>query len=329
MNLFLVEAPATPSEITVEPVASAIVEEMKPTESMIDETPVNSTPVVAPALPEENLESIRQQVNSYIAERQDRWKQRQEIRAQNLHAEKNRLNTEQQEAAVMCLDSSIKRIPPFIKRLRGVTEQQRDALCRDIQALNFTRYISEVAAALTEAKLKMSDVWTSVQLCSLLHQRYPDFAACLYENWLKVLSKEALMENSSKFRVDLRLYAELITVHVLPINQATQHLIGIFKMLMNDDKEFSNLAILISFTRLCGEDYAETFSQKIRKQMSKFDESQPFDEIGTSNFHPAELKQQMRQMFVEYFEKLSIFLVDEHKKLQKREQLMKRTMEVS
>ena len=250
-----------------------------------------------------------------------------EFREQNLYAENNRLNAEQQQAAMTRLDSSIKRIPPFIKRLRTLTEQQRDTLCRDMQTLNLTRYISEVATSLTEAKLKMSDVWTSVQICSLLHQRYPDFSMSLYENWLKVLQKETLTDNLSKVRVDLRLFAELITVHVLPTNQSIYHLLSILTTLMNQDKEFSNLTILISFCRSCGEDYADIFSTKIRKLFIKLDEN--IDETNKSKFHTNELKQQIRQMLNDYFEKLSIHLVDEYKQLQKQEQLMKKTMEVS
>ena len=225
------------------------------------------------------------------------------------------------------LDSSIKRIPPFIKRLRTVTEQQRDALCRDMQQLNLTRYISEVATSLTEAKLKMSDVMTSVQICSLLHQRYPDFSLSLYENWLKVLQKETLNDNLSKVRVDLRLFAELITVHVLPINQSLNHLLSILTILVNNDKDFSNLTILISFCRLCGEDYADIFPNKIRKLILKLDENIP--EIIKSIFHTNELKQQIRQMLMDYFQKLSIYLIDDYKQLKNQEQIMKRTMEVS
>lgn len=290
------------------------------------EEPPPTPPVVEPP-PEENLDLIRQQIMSYFTERNDRFKQRQELREQNLRAEQNRLNAEQQQAAMTRLDSSIKRIPAFIKRLRTLTEQQRDALCRDMQTLNLTRYISEVATALTEAKLKMTDVWTSVQMCSLLHQRYPDFAVSLYENWLKVLQKETLNDNLSKVRVDLRLFAELITVHVLPLNQSIAHLLSLLTALINNDKDFSNLTILISFCRLCGEDYAEIFSNKIRKLIVKLDEN--IDEENKSTFHSNELKQQIRQMLNDYFQKLSIYLVEESKQLQKQEQTMKRTMEVS
>ena len=110
-------------------------------------------------------------------------------------------------------------------------------------------------------------------------------------------------------------------------NQSINHLLSILTALINNDKDFSNLTILISFCRLCGEDYAEIFSNKIRQSIVKLDEN--IDTTNKSSFHSNELKQQIRQMLMDYFQKLSIFLIDEYKQLQKQEQLMKRTMEVS
>jgi regulator of nonsense transcripts 2 len=57
-----------------------------------------------------------------------------------------------------------------------------------MRTLNLTKYISEVAAAIVEAKLKMTDVPAVVNLCCVLHQTYAEFAAHLIENWQKILS---------------------------------------------------------------------------------------------------------------------------------------------
>ena len=43
------------------------------------------------------------------------------------------------------------------------------------------------ASAISEAKLKMSDVHSAVYLCSLIHQRYASFAPFLLENFQKCL----------------------------------------------------------------------------------------------------------------------------------------------
>lgn len=59
---------------------------------------------------------------------------------------------------------------------------------RDMKTLNLTKYISEVASALVEAKLKMNDVPAAVNVCCLLHQNYAEFSSHFIENWQKALS---------------------------------------------------------------------------------------------------------------------------------------------
>lgn len=43
------------------------------------------------------------------------------------------------------------------------------------------------AAAITDAKLKMSDIPCAVLICSLMYQRYSEFSAALMDNWQKYL----------------------------------------------------------------------------------------------------------------------------------------------
>lgn len=54
--------------------------------------------------------------------------------------------------------------------------------------LNLTKYISEAASAIVEAKLKMTDVMAAVELCNSLHHMYAEFSSHLLENWHKFLS---------------------------------------------------------------------------------------------------------------------------------------------
>ena len=44
-----------------------------------------------------------------------------------------------------------------------------------MSGLNLTKYIGEVASALVEVKLKMSDIASMVELCSTIHQKYAEF----------------------------------------------------------------------------------------------------------------------------------------------------------
>ena len=83
----------------------------------------------------------------------------------------------------------------------------KNHLSQEINGLNLTKYIGEVAAAVTEAKLKMSDVQSFLEVCSVLHAKYAEFAPSLMENWKKILTQpkgQQNISNPSKLRVDIR-----------------------------------------------------------------------------------------------------------------------------
>lgn len=71
---------------------------------------------------------------------------------------------------------------------RNLTGQQLECLLRDMSTLNLSKYLSEVASALVEAKLKLNDVPAAVALCSELHNNYAEFARVLLDNWVKTLT---------------------------------------------------------------------------------------------------------------------------------------------
>ena len=154
------------------------------------------------------------ELNEFLNEREKRISSKLASRTKNKNVDALRLD----ENNLKKLDSSIKKVTSFIKRLKGLTESQKDALSKEMTQLNLSKYLSEVAAAFLEAKLKMNDVSCALHLCSLLHQHYADFAALLFEQWQKVLNlkKDEKVANPSKLRVDLILFAELITIGILP-----------------------------------------------------------------------------------------------------------------
>ncbi|KAG7177035.1 Regulator of nonsense transcripts 2-like [Homarus americanus] len=236
---------------------------------------------------EEEAERVRQEEEEltfllgYIQEAEERLARKAELRVQNLAVAKDRpeLNT-------AMLDSSLKKNTAFIKKLKNLTESQHDSLIRDLQSLNLTKYVSEVAQAVVEAKLKMSDITTAVHLCSLLHQRYHDFASTLLENWQKVLSpkkdeKACRNTNMSKLRVDLRLYAELITAGIFAPKEGLPLLGNVLTTLVTSDKEeHQNISVLLTFCRHCGEDYMGLVPRKIRLLADQFQaEETPTEEV--------------------------------------------------
>ncbi|CAN7984361.1 unnamed protein product, partial [Ixodes pacificus] len=132
----------------------------------------------------------------YIAETRERHHQKTDLRNKNLSAAGNWklvlirqifAGGRPEEAFFSKLDSNLRKNTAFVKKLKTITEAQRDSLMKDMSGLNLTKYISEAAAAIVEAKLKMSDVQTAVLVCSALHQRYAEFSTQLLENWVKAL----------------------------------------------------------------------------------------------------------------------------------------------
>lgn len=69
----------------------------------------------------------------------------------------------------------MKRNSALIKKLRQLSDESKDSLLTDIQKTNQSKYVSEAVTAITEASLKSKDINAAVQVCSALHQRYPDF----------------------------------------------------------------------------------------------------------------------------------------------------------
>lgn len=104
---------------------------------------------------------------------------------------------------------------------KNYTDAQKDVIKKDISALNLTKYIGEVAAALVEAKLKMSDLASALEICSILHLKYAEFSSQMLEVWQKVLAvkRDEKVANPSKFRVDLRFFSELLAVRIFTMKQ--------------------------------------------------------------------------------------------------------------
>lgn len=210
----------------------------------------------------ENTEEIeRESLTEYIVNLETRLKQKAELRNQNLNC------TRPPENHFSKLDSGLKKNTTFVKKLKSFSATQLDVLLKDFAALNLTKYISEVAAAIAEAKLKMSDIPAAIKLCSTLHLVYTEFAPNLFENWQKILTFKVTdkITNSSKLRVDIRFYAELVTVGIF-VNKTGLPLLGnVLTVLINMDKEeHNNIPILMSFCKHCGEDYAGLMPKKTR-----------------------------------------------------------------
>lgn len=254
-------------------------------------------------------EDEKQLIKDYIQEVEERLQQKNHLRAMNISSSENRPD----EPFFSKLDSSLRRNTAFVKKLRNLTESQKDSLTKDIQSLNLSKYIGEAAAALTEAKLKMSDINCAILICSLLHQRYADFSACLMENWQKYLlfKKDEKIANLSKYRVDLRFFAELVSVGLFTEKEGLPVLANQLSILVNSDKEeHNNLSIISSFCKHCGDDYVGIVPRRYRILAEKHNL-----EIARSKMLKPERQKACRNLLKDYYTTLCKHLKKLHKEL--------------
>lgn len=224
------------------------------------------------------------------------------------------------------LDSSIKKNTAFVRKLKNFTEAQKESLMKDMNSLNLTKYISEVATGIVEAKLKMTDIPSIIQVCAVLHEKYAEFSTQLLEAWQKVLFlkkdekvlQHSILEslnciavlvfkvaNPSKTRVDVRFYSDLISSGVLTPKEGLP-LLGSFLMnLINSDKEeHNNATIILAFCKFCGEDYAGLVSQKLQQNASRFNLTIP-----VSVWLPSDKRQNVRNLLRDYYSSLCKHLI--------------------
>lgn len=119
----------------------------------------------------------------YIAEAQAKLAERCRLRELNLHENIDYTNDDLD--GLEKLDSSIKKNSAFVKRLKVFSESQKGQILDEVGKLNLTKFISEVAASLIEAKLKLSDIPSVIEICTKLNRSYKDFSRQLLDQYVK------------------------------------------------------------------------------------------------------------------------------------------------
>ena len=122
--------------------------------------------------------------------------------------------------------------------MKNFNESAKKSLTDEMLTLNLTKYITEITTGIVEVKLKVTDIQSIVEICSLLHQRYSDFSQPFLEAWSKALSikKDDKNFNVSKLRVDLRLYCELVSVGIFQLKEGLSLLGNVLTTLIASDK---------------------------------------------------------------------------------------------
>lgn len=297
--------PKVPVEVTdLLPQPSEVVTDASQT---IDNTPVilstseecepitdQSPPVTIQLEPEEDIEKKQKDtLLNFISECATR------------HEEKKRLRQINQECVfpdesiISKRDSSLKKNTAFIRKLKNFPPLQLDLLIKDMNTLNLTKYLSEVVSALTEIKLKMTEIDAMIILCTKLNTTYSDFSKIFFEQWQKILNikKDDKIANMSKFRVDLRLFSEITSAGIVPQKEGLILLGNILTILINSDlQEHNNLNIILSFCKYCGDDYAGLIPKEMQDLAEKYDV-----QITKSNMLSSDKQRNVRALLKEYY----------------------------
>jgi regulator of nonsense transcripts 2 len=96
-------------------------------------------------------------------EKSQKYEIRKKQRSDNLelHQSQNRPD----DASSRNLDASLKKNTSFIKKLKAISYEQKDALWQEANGLKLDKYIGEVVASLLEAKLsKQADFMTAIEV---------------------------------------------------------------------------------------------------------------------------------------------------------------------
>nr|XP_058955604.1 regulator of nonsense transcripts 2-like isoform X1 [Pocillopora verrucosa] len=294
-------------------------------EDVKDENKVDSNKVKE----DENEEELRkeeEEVQQAMKEAKELVDQKLALREKNLSAIVQR----PEESYFKGKDSSVKKNSAFIKKLRTITEAQRESLEQEFAGLNLSRYVQEAVAAVIDGvpKLKLADVRCAGHVCGLIHQVYGDFSEPLKKGLVKIFDgyggkDEEKLANVSKYRVTMRLLGELIIGGVFPkLSEGIKTLSAILSNMVNCDKESHvYVQVISSFARHCGEDFAGFTSRKQRLMSEKHKVTFP-----KCGIVPDEDQAVIHQHFLSYYKSLSIHLLRAHKDLQNRERQNRQTL---
>jgi hypothetical protein len=97
-------------------------------------------------------------------------------------------------------------VTAFTKKLKTIGSASATQFMPELDRLNLSKYLDEIAANICEAKLKTSDLEPLVQFCVRLAGLYADFPSQLVQEMRKQMptKKGDRVTNASKLRVDLR-----------------------------------------------------------------------------------------------------------------------------
>ncbi|KAJ7188133.1 ARM repeat-containing protein [Mycena filopes] len=252
------------------------------------------------------------------------------------------------------LDSSLKRHTALIKRMRqSMAMDNRDQILKDIDTLSLEKYIDEIVGAAVEgvARCKTEkDVWSAVEIISLLHRRFPAaFTPAIVSSLsaslaapsrasLAALAPEQREKDDaarvSRQRPVLRVCSELALVGIIrdgPGRSGGEWIMKIVKELLSNDPTLSSLPLLSTFLKAYSRPYLGIVPPTPAKQIPALSEpGQLSSQTAESGAFPAlakedeelveqEIRDRFRRMCEGYFENVCKKLIIEHTRLQEQD----------
>ncbi|KAJ3156448.1 hypothetical protein HDU89_004230 [Geranomyces variabilis] len=262
------------------------------------------------------------------------------LKAKNTEAFSNRPDL----STVKGLDGSIKKNTSFVRKLKtNLTNEHHESLSKELLTLKLEKYLSEIVAAILEARFKTSsDVWAAVEIISLLHQRFgaftPELEPALLKQFgpppnLNGLSPEQQEKEESsrilKQRSSLRLVAELYSVGIIRDSASEMVVPMILKQMLASDKDkHVNLSIAVTFAKHHGRDYTGIAGRRDgRRGSTENADGTPTDEHQARanidalqhSLIPDDVKAATKDILMTYFDSVERHVVREHGRLRQME----------
>ncbi|VDK63372.1 unnamed protein product [Onchocerca ochengi] len=155
------------------------------------------------------------------------------------------------EGQLRKMDSTLKRTTAFMKKLKNIGCVQLASILQDIDKINLSKFVEEMAMTIAEAKIKYNEVQAVVTVCVHLSCYYSEFSPLLLLEFRKLLplKRNDKIQNPSKLRVDIRLLGELC-LHGVFGKEGVQLLGSAVSFLTLTDKtEHINIPILLPFCK--------------------------------------------------------------------------------
>eukprot|EP00871_Galdieria_phlegrea_P003127 jgi/Galph1/3815/GphlegSOOS_G2482.1 len=216
------------------------------------------------------------------------------------------------------LESSLKKCTAFVRKLKSISKDTKETLLSEIETLNLSMYISEVSSAICEAKFRVSNVPTVVEVCSAIYRRYPEFVDLFVDYFSRVLSQPNSIDWNAR-RSLFHLLVELCCVNIISSSKLVSFLREACKLISVSSDPVTALSMFTSLARTYQIELLtipQNDQEKIREQRAMDDDNDDSYQVDWEYFIlPSEEKKLIFTIYKFCYEKSCALLNDWHKEL--------------